>query len=73
MNSKVKILSWCCDKTKMTIHFYAKVYYHISIMFHIACFCYKTKNKREQMKNMNDDNDYAFVMHNEALSQSICK
>ena len=34
---------------------------------HIACFCYIAKNKdREIATNTNDDNDYTFVMRNEA-------
>lgn len=41
---------------------------------HIARFCYKAKNKEgEQMKNVNDDEDYAVVMQNETHSKNICK
>ena len=35
---------------------------------------FATKNKEgEQMKNVNDDEDYAVVMQNETHSKNICK
>ena len=41
---------------------------------HIAYFCYKTNNKEwEQMKNVNEDNDYTFVTRNEIHSKSMYK
>ena len=41
---------------------------------HIARFRYKTNNKEwEQMKNVNEDDDYTFVTRNEIHSKSMCK
>lgn len=50
----------------------AKSYFYCDKPNHIACFCYKTKNKEQkQVKNAKDDDDYVFVMQNEAHSKSI--
>ena len=52
----------------------AKLCYYCWKLSYIAHFCYRAKNKeREQAKNVNNDDDYAFTMRFEAHSKSMCK
>lgn len=49
-------------------------YLYCSKLGHIACFCYKAKNKmHENAKNAKNNDDYAFGMRNKAHSKSMCK
>lgn len=52
----------------------AKLCLYCSKLGYIARFFYKTKNKKwKQVKNMNDDINYVFVMRNETHSKSVRK
>lgn len=51
-----------------------KLYIYCGKPCYIVRFCYKVKNKEQkQTKNTKDNDDHAFVMHNEAHSTSMCK
>ena len=74
-NLKIKIPPWCWDKIKRTNHFYAKAQNCDSIVANWAilhvCASKQKNKKREQTKNVNDDDDYEFVMCNEAHSKKM--
>lgn len=49
-----------------------KSYFYCGEPGYIARFCYKEKNKKqEQLKNANHDDDYAFVIQNEAHFKNV--
>ena len=69
---------WCCDKVKAVSNFCAKVQNCVYIVANQAIFrvffLYKTKNKkREQVKNVNDDINHVFMMHNKIHYKSVGK
>lgn len=71
----VKMVSWCYDKVDNSFPRQgASSCFYCGKPGHIACFCYKPKNKeRKNVKNAKDDDDYVFVLHNGVQSKSTCK
>lgn len=71
----VKMVSWCYNKVDNSFPRQgASSCFYCGKPSHIACFCYKPKNKeRKNVKNAKDDDDYVFVLHNGVQSKSTCK
>ena len=68
------MMLWQSKANNSFPHQGGKLYSYCGKSSHIVQFCYKAKNKEQkQTKNTKDNDDHAFVMHNEAHSTSICK